>query len=183
MLHIFLAWNGPIAHFSLLCSAVTGTSAGRLDPHGGLQGPGAAGGGARLRAGERQHTRGSRLHAAVALPASCLHRTGHGEAPQRTGWAPGPRFECRAHGALFFSVFGFRVNSKVTLGLSVASFRDFPSGCFRFGAFGCAGCCQKVRSGGSALRAYLTTSPCIGTRNRSNQEQSQHLSSITQQVR
>ncbi len=80
-----------LSKFKLLpCSSTSsGTSAGRLGHHGSLQGPGAAGGGACLRADEQQHTWGSGLHTAVALPPSRIHRTGHGEAPQGTGWALG----------------------------------------------------------------------------------------------
>lgn len=73
-------------YFNFRCF-FTGPSAGRLDHHNSLQGPGAAGGSARLCADERQHARGSGLHAAVTLPPSRLHWTGYGEAPQRAGWA------------------------------------------------------------------------------------------------
>lgn len=68
-------------------SVFIGASAGRLYHHNSLQGPGAAGGGPRLCASEWQHTWGSGLHAAVTLPTSRLHWTGHGEAPERAGWA------------------------------------------------------------------------------------------------
>lgn len=62
----------------------------------------------------------------------------------------------------------------------------FPSPLFyRFGAFSCAGCYQKVRSGGSALWAYLTASTAstherYRSRNRAATDQYHSISQLTE---
>ena len=123
-----------------------GSSAGRLHHHNGFQGLGAAGSSARVCADEQQHARGSGLHAAVAVPPSRLHWDGHGEAPQRTGWA---LLEPRCSGSSTCSQCALTIRaSNCHLFVSIWLFCcDFESLC-RFGAFSCAVCYQKVRSGG-----------------------------------